>query len=175
MTAPRPRRRGVAAVLALWLSLVSSGLPALAGSGGRVSGLLLDANGKPARGHALVLLDAQGAEVARGAAAPSGRYAVENVPDGTYVAVVEAPDGTRAAVAAAPLEMRGGRERLNLRLVEQGDEPTAVPTTGQWWGALPTAGKVWVVAGVVALTGIALAGLDDDAGEIPASPSNPSP
>ena len=162
--------RLVAALVVLSLLLCPAPV-AWASSGGSVSGVLLDAYGRPATGHALVLLDPDGNEVARGAAAASGRYAVEQVPRGTYALVVEAPDGTRAVVAAPPLAMKGGKHRLSLRLVEQGDEPAAaVPTTtASWWGGLPTAGKVWVVAGAVALAAFAVASLDDD-GETPASP-----
>jgi len=138
---------------------------------GRVHGLLLDPEGHPATGYATVLLDAEGVEVARGAANASGRYAVEGVPDGTFTLVVEAPDGSRAAVAAPPLAVRGRDTRMDLRLVEQGDEPdTAVPTsTGSWWHNLPTTGKVWVIAGTLALTAFAVAAVDDDA-EPSASP-----
>jgi hypothetical protein len=133
--------------------------------------VLLDFEGRPAAGHAVVLLDQEGVEVARGAANSTGHYSVANVPRGTFTLVVEAPDGTRAAVAVPPFKLRGGAYRMNLKLVEQGDEPdTAVPTsTGSWWGNLPTTGKVWVIAGSLALTAFAVAALDDDA-ETPASP-----
>ncbi|HEX5042970.1 MAG TPA: carboxypeptidase-like regulatory domain-containing protein [Candidatus Polarisedimenticolaceae bacterium] len=166
------RSRSLAALLALALLLgaPSSGLVAAAASGGRVHGVLLDADGRPAAGYALLLLDAEGLEVARGAASSTGHYSVAHVPRGTFTLVVEGPDGSRAAVAAAPLAVRGAAYRLNLRLVEQGDEDTAVPTTsGSWWGNLPTTGKVWAVAGGLAMTAFVVAVIDDD-GETPASP-----
>lgn len=164
--------RLLAALAALSLLLgAPTALVAAAPAGGRVHGLLLDTEGRPAAGHALILLDAEGVEVARGAANASGHYTVANVPRGTFTLVVEAPDGSRAAVAVAPLAVRGAAYRLNLRLVEQGDEPdTAVPTaSGSWWGNLPTTGKVWAIAGGLAMTAFLVAVIDDDA-ETPASP-----
>ena len=169
MTRPSPRLVALV-VLSLLLGSTSS-LLAAASAGGRVQGVLLDSENRPAAGHALVLLDGEGVEVARGTANTSGHYAVANVPRGTYTLVVEAPDGSRAAVALAPLAVRGSAYRLNLKLVEQGDEPdTAVPTaSGSWWGNLPTTGKVWAVAGSVAIAAFLVAVIDDDA-ETPASP-----
>jgi hypothetical protein len=168
MTTPS---RPLVAPLVLSLLLGSpSGLLAAA-AGGRVHGLLLDAEGRPAAGHALLLLDAEGVEVARGSASSSGHYSVGNVPRGTFTLVVESPDGSRAAVAVAPLVVRGAAYRLNLRLVEQGDQPdTAVPTaSGSWWGNLPTTGKVWAIAGGVAIAAFVVSVIDDDK-ETPASP-----
>lgn len=163
-----PRLLAALVVLSLLLGSPSGLLAATAG--GRVHGLLLDAEGRPAAGHALILLDAEGVEVARGAASSSGHYSVANVPRGTFTLVVEAPDGSRAPVATAPLAVRGTAYRLNLRLVEQGDEDTAVPTeSGSWWGNLPTTGKVWAIAGGLAITAFVVAVIDDDA-ETPASP-----
>jgi hypothetical protein len=166
MTHP-PRPLTLLVVLSLLLGS-ASGLPAAAG--GRVHGLLLDFEGRPAAGHALVLLDAEGAEVARGPASPSGHYEVTGVPRGTFTLVVEAPDGSRAAVATPPITVRGGAYRLNLKLIDQGDEPgTAVPTaSGSWWGNLPTTGKVWAIAGGLAITAFVVAVIDDE--ETPASP-----
>jgi hypothetical protein len=106
-------------------------------------------------------------------ASATGRYAIGGVPPGTYALAVETPEGTRAAVASPPLAVRGGRLRINLRLLEQGDEVSgALASTGEWWSGLSTAGKVWVVTGATALTAIAIAGLDDD-DEVFASPSTP--
>ena len=174
----RLRSRIVVAQLTIGsLMLCATAVPLAADTGpGRIEGLLLDVDGRPATGHTIHLIDHRGTDTAQATAGSDGVYSFPEVPAGSYAMGIETPDGVLAPVTAPPVEL-GSRElaRRDLKLVE-----TDVATRnaalqanyglGLWWAGMSTGGKVGVSVALAAILYGIIAALDSDSeGEAPAT------
>ena len=171
------RSRSLLAAVTL-VALVVGGIPASA-AGGRLEGLVVDLDGRPATDHRVHLIDTAGNAVADSRIDDEGRYSFRDLPAGAYGIGVESPDGHVAPVAAAPVELGAGQlARRDLRLVRadaetQADAAGSSYGMGLWWAGLSPAAKTWVIVAIVVAAGITWAALDDD--EEAASPFEGTP
>lgn len=85
-------------------------------SGGRVDGMVVDAQGRPAAGAIIVLLDARQAPTLDVLAetAPDGRFAMEGMPDGSYYLHAGAEPTRRAR--PEPVTITAGKADRTIRL-----------------------------------------------------------
>ena len=159
------------------LALIASSGPVSSGPPpGRIEGLVIGVDGRPAPAHRVRLIDAAGVESATAVTDRTGLYSVRDVPPGEYGLALETPDGQVAPVSA-PVRLRAGElRRHDLRLLEgePADQDAAAQSSGglgAWWAGLSTAAKVWVIVGSVAVVGVTYAAVTDDDDEPEASPS----
>jgi hypothetical protein len=157
--------------LLLWAAAV----PLAADTGpGRIEGLLLNVDGRPAAGYTVHLIDDEGADAAQATAGSDGIYSFGDVPAGSYAMGIETPDGALAPVTAPPVEL-GSRElaRRDLKLVETNvaTRDAALQANyglGMWWAGLSTGGKVGVSVALAAILYGIITALDSD-NETPAT------
>jgi hypothetical protein len=159
--------------------LVPGGVPAWASSSAaeaRLEGLLLDLDGRPARGYRVYLIDAQGREKGAAVTAHDGRYSLARVAPGRYAVGIENPDGAIAPVAAPPVRVRPGMLlRRDLRLVQA--EPIQVERAlvahhgfRLWWASRSKKEKAGWTAGAVVGVGLLWYLFRDDDEERVSSP-----
>jgi hypothetical protein len=164
-------------VVGLLLAWSLSGIaPALAGPpGARLSGTLIDAEGRAARGYTVHLIDTGGRDVAQATTSIAGTYAIGELEAGEYGMGVESPGGRMAPVAAPSVRVVAGqRVRRDVRLVAadariREGALAASPSVGIWWAGLTTAAKAGVIVGAVAALGLTVSALN----ESDSSPSAP--
>lgn len=137
-------------------------------SQGRLEGLVLDVEGRPASGHRVHLIDNRGREMGHSDVGEDGMYSFASLPEGDYSLGVASPDGTVAVVAAPPVRLQH-RElaRRDLKLV-QADE-TAVNQAAEanygfslWWHGLSPLGKTWTVVAIVIAAGLTYEAVSDE-------------
>lgn len=154
----------IAVVLLAWVPA-----PAIAGPvGGRIEGLLLDIEGRPAEGYRVHLIDDAGNDRAQATADEDGIYTFREVPAGRYGMGIESPQGAVAPVSSPPVRVGSGElARRDVKLVEADSATTQAAVQGHyglglWWSGLSTGGKAGIgVAMGAVLYGIIVA-LDSD-------------
>lgn len=160
--------------LLLWLAPA----PALAsGANGRIEGLLVGVDGRPAQDLKVHLIDGQGKAVAQSSLDGEGLYSFKDLPAGDYSLGIENAEGQMAPVAAPPIEL-GDAElaRRDLKLMQADASTMNKATTanyglGVWWAGLSPAAKTWTIVAIIAGLGITWSALDDDDEETDGSPS----
>jgi len=181
-------------ILALVLALALGLGPAWAAGGAaagtaQLRGVLLDAEGMPARGYQVGLRSADGDLFLSTATGPDGAFVVQIVPPGKYELVAFAPDGSEFPVVSKPIVLKEGQvARMEIRIGPKGYAPGHAParaggaagkgTAGATAGTAATGGVLaswWVPLAVVVGGAFAVSALDDDdkGSEPEASPSNP--
>ncbi len=170
-------------LLALGPAWTASG--AAAGTA-QLRGVLLDAEGMPARGYQVGLRSASGDLFLSTATGPDGTFVVQIVPPGKYELVAFGPDGSEFPVLSKPVVLKEGQVvRTEIRIGARGFAPGHAPAgeaAGKGAaaaGAGATAGGAlasgWLPRAVVVGGALAVSALDDDDGNEPAaSPSTPS-
>jgi hypothetical protein len=130
-------------------SLLAADAPA------RLEGLVLAADGRPAEGHAVLLVDDAGQVSARAKSDEGGLYRFAEVEPGRYGLGLELPDGSSAPVPGVDAELAPGqlaRRDLVLRpatgLVELAPGQTHSGLV-LWWVGLSPAAKAAVVVGAL--------------------------
>jgi hypothetical protein len=169
-----------AGICALGMSLTLAAAPPAA----RLDGMLLDVDSRPARGHAVYLIDPHGRPVSRAVTADDGQYSFPDLAAGQYTMGIESPDGRVSPVAGPPLELRGGElARRDVKLYESDAETQGAAVRANfgfltWWHGLSLPAKIGMGLGVF-FGGVVLAKSleSDDSGaprldEMPSSPSD---
>jgi hypothetical protein len=163
----------IVALVALGAASISRGAP---DAGGRVEGLVLDVQGRPAVGYLVHLIDEHG-EARRTTTSSAGLYSFHDVPAGAYGLGIETPQGAIAPSSEPPLRLAAGAlVRRDLRLVTAdalavSRAATANYGIGTWWGSLGPGAKAGVLVATLAVAwGIYEAVDDDDDDEPCASP-----
>jgi hypothetical protein len=177
------RRTSRLLVYAVLLGLVVGGAPVPAHAApqrlGQLQGIVLGLDGRPAAGHRIHLIDAEGRDVAQATTAANGQYAFHELRAGDYSLGVETPAGEIAPVVAPPMRLDPGQlARRDIALspaspTQPGPQQVANYGLGAWWAGLSTSARVWTVVGLVTVVGITWAAVDDDDDddEPPASPN----
>jgi hypothetical protein len=166
------RARSLVAAATL-VAMLAGGLP-ISAAGGRLEGLVVDLDGRPATDHRVHLIGSDGRPVASSRVSGEGRYTFPDLAAGEYALGVESPGGLVAPVAAPPVEVGADRlVRRDLRLVRADADAQAEAAgssygMGLWWAGLSPAAKAWVIVAIVVAAGITWTALDDD--EEPSSP-----
>jgi hypothetical protein len=162
-------------LFALVLCVASPPTLAAGVAGGRLEGLVLGLDGRPAADHRVHLIDAEGEDIARSAVGDDGLYSFAGLSAGQYSLGVEMPDGTLSPVAARPARLGPdelARRDVRLLFFDSAETNAAVPLNyglGSWWSGLSAGGKAWTIIGIVLAAGLIYQALDDD--EDPASPA----
>ncbi len=181
-------------ILVLVLALALGLGPAWAARGAaagtaQLRGVLLDAEGMPARGYQVGLRSADGDLFLSTVTGPDGAFVVQIVPPGKYELVAFAPDGSEFPVLSKPVVLEEGQvARMEIRIGAKGYAPGHAPAgtaagAGEGAAATGTAAAAtsgvlaswWVPLAVVVGGAFAVSALDDnDEGAEPAaSPSSP--
>lgn len=155
------------------VSLALASIPAAAGGGAVLEGLVVGEDGRAADGYTIHLIGEGGSAVAASPTGDGGLYSFRDLDAGRYSMGVENPIGEVAPVAGPPLELAAGQlARRDLKMLSASNQQTGQAiqgnaSLGTWWAGLTPAAKAWSVVAVVVVIGITLAALDDD--EQPAS------
>jgi len=162
----------LAAVTVTWTALPAHAAPAT----GRIEGLVIGLDGRPAADYRVHLIDTAGSQAAQAVTDAGGSYSLPDVAAGEYALALESPEGQVAPVSTPVRIGRGELRRHDLKLLEAEPEERDAATAssgglGAWWAGLSTAAKVWVIVGSVAVVGVTYAALTDDDDEQTASPS----
>lgn len=164
----RESMRGFLTLLTVLTLVTTPTWGQLASGGGRIEGLVVGLDGKPAEGYAVHLIDARGGAVAQARIDEGGSYSFDALAPGQYALGVEGPEGRVAPVDAPPVRL-GEREltRRDLKLMNAGQwsGDQLVQRNyglGTWWASLTPAAKSWSVVAMVAVVGITFALLDED-------------
>jgi len=157
--------------------IAAAAVPPVAASpaGARLSGVLIETDGRAARGYTVHLIDATGVPAARSTTTRGGRFEFAGLAAGEYGMGIESPTGQMAPVLAPPVRLAAGAaERRDVRLVAAEAQArdagaSGAPAVGIWWAGLTPAAKAGMIAGAVVVLGITVSALQ---GESNASPSN---
>jgi len=151
---------------------------ALAAEGtGRLDGLVLGTDGKPAVGSTVHLIDSSG-KSRRAAVDADGKYSLPEVPVGAYSLGVETAAGEVGPVVAPPVRIDEGRlVRRDVKLAQA--TPLLVDRTiqgnysfGSWFSGLGKGAQTGVVLGFLVAAYGAVELIDnDDNNEIVSTPS----
>jgi len=156
----------------LWTTLAVA-----AGGTGRLDGLVLGTDGKPAVGSTVHLIDGDG-KSRRAEVDVEGRYSLADVPAGSYSIGIETAAGQVGPVVAPPVRIDEGhlvRRDVKLanatpQLVDQAVQGNY--SFGSWFSGLGTGAQAGVVLGfLVAAYGAVELIDDDDNKEIVSTPS----
>ena len=174
----RTARRTLSAVLGLALVLAAVPAPAFAGAEpARLEGIVIGTDGRPAAGHAVLLVDDAGQVTERSTSNEDGLYRFEQVAPGEYGIGLELPDGTAVPVPEADGRLRSGElARRDIRLLATEQPMQLAPGKTHnglvlWWVGLSPAAKTALIVGAAAGIWLLLdSDSDDGGGEGPASP-----
>jgi hypothetical protein len=165
--------RIVAGPLAVAL-FVAAGPSAVASpSGARLSGVLIETDGRAAQGYTVHLIDAAGAAAASSRTGRGGRFEFEGLAAGEYGMGIENPAGQMAPVLAPPVLLSAGRDsRRDVRLVATDPQAretgaSGAPAVGIWWAGLTPAAKAWMIAGAVVVLGVTVSALQSESSASP--------
>lgn len=144
-------RRACAIVMLLVLAVpIASAAP---GNPGRVEGLVVGPDGRPAEGFDVLLIDDGGEVVERSAADAEGQYRFARVAAGDYGLAITSPEGQAAPVLAPATRVAAGElVRRDIRLVPSTSPVAFAPAAsgggaGTWWAGLPAGAKVGIAFG----------------------------
>lgn len=145
----------------------------------RLEGLVVGADGRPATGHAVLLVADDGGVAARATSGDDGVYRFAEVEPGRYGLGLELPDGTAAPVVGVDADLEAGQlARRDLRLAPADGLVDLAPAQSHgglilWWVGLSPAAKAAVVVGGLGGAWLLYEELDDD-DEDTASPVDPA-
>jgi len=165
----RRRRGGLLLLATLVVGTPAAGqVPEVAQdtASGTLTGVVLDAAGKPAKNLKLIFRDDAGTEHIAGPSDASGTYSID-VPSGSSYQLVAAlsPKGERLDVPdLPPIPLDEGGRRLDLRIGQ------AAPPAGAAGSGIPWT-QIGAAAGATLL--LIFTAFDDDTDEKPASPFEP--
>jgi len=165
----RPTVKSIAAcitilALVLWISPVAMANDAA----GRLEGLVVGVDGRPASGYTVHLIDESGEDHAQSTADDQGLYSFRDLPPGDYAMGIENTEGQIAPVATPPVRLGEGElarrdvKMMNAESSTRNEVAGADLGFGMWWSSLSTAAKVWIVIGAVAGAAFIVNELDDD-------------
>jgi hypothetical protein len=167
----RIARRALSTVLGLGLLAAAVPAPAFASADpARLEGLVIGIDGRPAAGHAVVLVDDTGRVVERSTSNDDGLYRFEPVAPGDYGIGLELPDGTAVPVPAADGRLRAGElARRDIRLLRTEQPMQLAPGKTHsglvlWWVGLSPAAKTALIVGAAAGVWLLLDSGSDDSG-----------
>ena len=146
-------RRQRACVILFLLGLAASVAPTTAGDPGRVEGLIVGPDGRPAVGFDVLLIDDTGDVVEHVAADADGQYRFKRVDAGAYDLALQSPEGHAAPVLAPATNVHAGElVRRDIRLVPSTTPVSFAPAgsgggAGTWWAGLPAGAKVGIAIG----------------------------
>ena len=172
-------RRTLSAVVTVALVAAITPSSALAApDAARLEGLVIDSAGRPASGHAVLLIDDVGRVAGRSSSDDDGLYAFAAVEPGDYGFGLELPDGSAVPVPDADARLRAGElVRRDIRLLQTEQPMQLAPGRTHsglklWWVGLSPAAKTALIVGVAAGLWLLIdsASDDDDDDESPASP-----
>ena len=160
------RRTACLAAFSLILWLIPAPVLSSA-SGGRIEGLVLDADGRPAAAYEVVLVEPSGHAVATSVIAADGLYSFKDLAAGRYAMGIQRPDGAVAPVAAEPVSLEAGQlVRRDITLMEadaeQVSRAAAHYQVDVWWVSRTRGEKIWTVVGIIGGLGLLWYLLKDD-------------
>lgn len=169
--------RTVACSTVLTMLLWTLPFSGAAGATGRLDGLVLGTDGKPAVGSTIYVIDGEGKAARQAVVGADGMYSVPDVPPGSYSLGIETAAGQVGPVVAPPVRIDEGRlVRRDVKLSKA--TPELVDQTvhgnysfGSWFSGLGAGAKTGVVLGfLVAAYGVVEL-VDDDSKESVSTPS----
>jgi len=169
----RTFKSAVSSATVLGLILLTAQTGAVAAPGARLEGLLVGADGRPAAGHQVRLIDGEGTDVGSATTTDDGLYSFGGLPAGDYGLVVEGPEGGMGALAGPPLEL-GDNElaRRDLKLLDAGSvDPGLSANYGlrARYAGMTGGEKAWFWVVVAVVGGLTLFLIFEDDDEDPAS------
>lgn len=169
-------RVAIAAIFAL-IFATTPGLVVAGDAGSRIEGMVIAADGKPAAGYSVHLIESNG-EASRTAETDSdGIYTFGGLESGDYALGIQTPGGEAAAVAAPPVAVQGQElARRDIRLYNSNSQLNSAPVNysggmGLWWAGLSAGAKAGTIIALLAVVGYGTSELLDDDDEPVASPS----
>lgn len=161
----RPRRACAIATLMVFAISIA---PIAAGDPGRVEGIVVGPDGRPAEGFDVLLIDDGGQVVERSAANADGQYRFATVREGEYDLAIASPEGQATPVLADGTRVRSGElVRRDIRLVPSTSAVAFAPAAsgggaGAWWAGLPAGAKVGIAVGGLVVLAVLIDAVTQD-------------
>jgi hypothetical protein len=124
-----------------------------------LSGVVLDASGKPAAGHPLNVVTSQWGKVIMSPTEDDGTFTLIGLPPGNYEVLVFSPGGSPdTPVASKKVTLAAGqKERLEIRLgADNPGAATGSPAAGTTLGAIGVDRMTVLTAALVLATGLVI-------------------
>lgn len=175
----QPQRTLTAAATVAALLVLTFPGAAMADGSGRLEGLVVEVDGRPAPGYRVHLIDDGGDVRASAVAGDDGTYSFPDVPAGDYALGIENLEGQVAPLVGPAVSLDEGqlaRRDVKLMSADAQTRNAALGANygvGLWWAGLSPAAKVWTVVAIVAVTAITVAAFDSSDSEPPASAIEP--